>query len=123
MATDDDDLLDCFLNLPQMGTVPLPLSFQSCATAQAQDAALQQLVVDDPQHCARQQLAVGVDVVVCTKDANSPWKICIPTAELDNTVRWHHACPSHPGVQRLKDTIALHFAHPDLQQRCECIIR
>ena len=48
MAMDNPSLVDCFVNLPPLGDVPVPLSFEACATAQAQDATLQQKLVTDP---------------------------------------------------------------------------
>ena len=38
MAMDTPSLVDCFVNLPPLGDVPVPLSFEACAAAQAQDA-------------------------------------------------------------------------------------
>ena len=48
MAMDNPSLVDCFVNLPPLGDVPVPLSFEACAAAQAQDATLQQKLVTDP---------------------------------------------------------------------------
>ena len=48
MAMDNPSFVDCFVNLPPLGDVPVPLSFEACAAAQAQDAMLQQKVVANP---------------------------------------------------------------------------
>jgi RNase H-like domain found in reverse transcriptase len=42
VATDNEQLLECFVNYPAVVGTPLPLSYQAIATAQAQDAELQQ---------------------------------------------------------------------------------
>ena len=57
MAMDNPSLVDCFVNLPPLGEVPVPLSFEACAAAQAQDAMLQQKLVTDPARYAQNQLA------------------------------------------------------------------
>ena len=41
IAMDNPSLVDCFVNIPPLGEVPMPLSFEACAAAQAQDATLQ----------------------------------------------------------------------------------
>ena len=64
MAMDNPSLVDCFVNLPPLGDVPVPLSFEACAAAQAQDAMLQQKLVTNPAWYVQNQLAPNANVFV-----------------------------------------------------------
>ena len=118
----DYALLDCFVNFPNLPDVPLPLSYEACAAAQTQDVELQQLLIDQPTRYSRQLLAPNTYVIVHVRQPNDPWKICIPTAELDSTIEWYHTSLGHPGMIRTHDTIALQFYHRNLRRRCEALI-
>ena len=122
MAMDDPSLVDCFVNLPPLGNVPLPLSFEACAAAQAQDATLQQKLATDPARYVQNQLAPTANVICYLSQPNAPWKICIPDAKLDEIIQWHHTHLGHPGIKCTSDTIALHYYHPRLSARCEDLI-
>ena len=50
VTMDDDDMLECLLNFPD---VPHPLDFQALAIAQTQDAELQHKLQTDPTHYTR----------------------------------------------------------------------
>ena len=65
VATDDDDLLHCLLNFPEVDDdqSPHPLDFQAIATAQNTDEHLQQKLVDDPTHYARMLMAENVQLI------------------------------------------------------------
>ena len=122
MAMDNPSLIDCFVNLPPLGDVPVPLSFEACAAAQAQDATLQQKLVTDPARYVQNQLAPNANVICYLSQPNAPWKICIPDSKLDEIIQWHHTHLGHPGIKRTSDTIALHYYHPHLSARCEDLI-
>ena len=122
MAMDDPSLVDWFVNLPPLGNVPLPLSFEACAAAQAQDATLQQKLATDPARYVQNQLAPNANVICYLSQPNAPWKICIPDSKLDEIIQWHHTHLGHPGIKRTSDTIALHYYHPRLSARCEDLI-
>ena len=57
MATEDNDLLDCFFHLPMSEGLPFQLGYPDIAAAQGEDAHLQQLAQDEPHKYARQLLA------------------------------------------------------------------
>ena len=107
MAMDNPSLVDCFVNLPPLGDVPVPLSFEACATAQAQDATLQQKLVTDSARYVQNQLAPNANVICYLSQPNAPWKICIPDSKLDEIIQWHHTHLGHPGIKCTSDTIAL----------------
>ena len=122
MAMDNPSLVDCFVNLPPLGDVPVPLSFEACAAAQAQDAMLQQKLVTNPARYVQNQLAPNANVICYLSQLNAPWKICIPDSKLDEIIQWHHAHLGHPGIKCTSDMIALHSYHPRLSARCEDLI-
>ena len=122
MVMDNPSLVDCFANLPPLGDVPVPLSFEACAAAQAQDATLQQKLVTDPARYVQNQLAPNANVICYLSHLNAPWKICIPDSKLDEIIQWHHMHLGHPGIKRTSNTIALHYYHLRLSARCEDLI-
>jgi hypothetical protein len=85
VATDDKQLLECFVNYPAVVGTPLPLSYQAIATAQAQDAELQQCLTSEPNLYALQQLAPDANIL-CRIFTAHTWKICIPTQHLNDTI-------------------------------------
>ena len=119
MAMDNPSLVDCFVNLPPLGEVPVPLSFEACAAAQAQDAMLQQKLITDPAQYVQNQLAPNANVICYLSQPNAPWKICIPDSKLDEIIHWHH---THLGIKRTSDMIALHYYHLRLSACCEDLI-
>ena len=64
MTMDNPSLVDCFVNLPPLGDVPVPLSFEACTAAQAQDATHQQKLVTDPARYVQNQLAPNANVIL-----------------------------------------------------------
>jgi Integrase zinc binding domain len=105
VATNDKQLLECFVDYPAVVGTPLPLSYHAIATAQAQDAELQQRLTSEPNLYAH------------------TWKICIPTQHLNDTIlHWYHMSLGHPGMIRTHDTIALHFWHSHLRSQCKALI-
>ena len=122
MAMDNPSLVDCFVNLPPLGDVPVPLSFKACTAEQAQDATLQQKLVTVLARYVQNQLAPNANVICYLSQPNAPWKICIPDSKLDEIIQWHHTHLGHPGIKCTSDTIALHYYHPRLSARCEDLI-
>ena len=119
---DNPSLIDCFVNLPPLGDVPVPLSFEACAAAHAQDATLQQKLVTDPARYVQNQLAPNANVICYLSQPNAPWKICIPDSKLDDIIQWHPTHLGHLGIKQTSDTIALHYYHLHLSVRCEDLI-
>ena len=122
MAMDNPSLVDCFVKLPPLGEVPVPLSFEACAAAQAQDATLQQKLVTDLARYVQNQLAPNANVICYLSQLNALWKICIPDSKLDEIIQWHHTHLGHPGIKCTSDMIALHYYHLHLSACCEDLI-
>ena len=123
-ATDDDDLLQCFLNFPEVDDdTQHPLDFQAIAEAQADDEHLQQQVLQDPQHYAQVLMAPNVHLICYIPAEHQPWKICIPDASLDHMIRWYHLVLNHVGMIRLHQTMALNFYHRNMRTRIEHLVQ
>lgn len=119
MAIDDDDLFDCFINLPSYDAVPFVLNYQTIRTAQNGDARLQHLRDKYPDSFADQQLAHDLFVTCYLPKDNKPWKIYLPDDLLHPAVEWYHTVLGHLGQSRLFDTISLHLYNPSLKTKIE----
>jgi len=122
MAIDDDELLECFLHLPASTGIPFVLGYDTISASQIGDARLQLLRQQKPAQFAEQLLAPHTNVVVYIPEPNAPWKIYLPTDLLDTAVRWYHLALGHLGQNRLYDTMAVHFYHPDLRNKVESVV-
>ena len=122
LAIDDDDLLDCFVNLPESSGIPFVLDYNTIRNAQPGDARLEQLRQNHPNEIVDCTLAPGVDISCYSPDPNNPWKIYLPTTLLDDTIRWYHLALGHLGKNRLFDSINQTLYHPDLRNRVEHLV-
>ena len=122
MAIDDDDLLDCFVNLPSSEGIPFVLGYDNIASAQTRDAVLQQLRQKFPQKFVQQLLAPNRRVICYIPQHNQPWKIYLPGELLQHAVRWYHLALGHIGINRLYDTMSLHLYNPNLKSHIETMI-
>jgi hypothetical protein len=61
-----------------------------------------------------------VDVIVYIPEPNTPWKICLPTAILHNTVRWYHMSLNRIGMTRTYDTMSMYLYHEKLKNVLLC---
>jgi hypothetical protein len=109
MAIDDDDLLDCFVHLPDQSGIPFVFDYETIADAQTRDAKLQQLAQREPMKYIRQLLAPNMHVWCYISESNVPWKIFLPNELLESAIRWYHLTLDHIGGSRLWDTIRMHF--------------
>ena len=92
-------MLECLLNLPDIdNTASHPLDFQALALAQAQDAGLQCKQQTDPTHYVRRLFDTGVYLLVFVSPAVARWRICIPSARLDQMIQWYHLVLNHVGI-------------------------
>jgi hypothetical protein len=90
MVTDNPDLLDCFVHLPDQQGVPFQMDYHKIAEAQLQDAALLQQAQSQPQRVQQRLLAAGTQLYCYIATPCGPWKIYLPTNLLQDTVRWYH---------------------------------
>ena len=122
MATDDPNLLDCFVHLPSFNGIPFVLDYNTMRNAQGGDARLQALAAAHPEQFALQLLAPDTQLLCYLPGPNQPWKICLPTTLLDQAVHWYHYALGHLGQVRLYDTMSQHLYHPDLRNRVEYVV-
>ena len=110
VAIDDEALLDCFLNYPEVAPEqPFVLEYSVIGDAQNNDAELLTALQESPQKYSRKLLATNANLICYTSEPNAPFKICIPDGYLDKIVQWYHQVLSHIGARRLAATIGLHF--------------
>ena len=117
----DKDVHDCFLNLPlEDGATAIALDYHQLAQAQLADPDLQQRRWQHPMQHPNNMLS-GVHLITYKKDASTPWKICLPTQQLQQIVHWYHEALAHSGANRLFQTIDRHFCHPKLRSTIKYI--
>ena len=120
---DDNQLIDCFVHLPDQAGIPFVLDYETIATAQAGDAQLQQLAAQHPARYVQQMLAPNRPVYCYIKEINAPWKIYLPDELLEAAIRWYHLALGHVGSNRLHATMAAQFYHRNLRNRCEDVVQ
>ncbi|GAX16309.1 hypothetical protein FisN_35Hu008 [Fistulifera solaris] len=122
MAIDDDDLLDCFVNLPDFKSAPFVLDYNTIREAQSRDTRLKALREKHPEHFADQLLAPDLYLTCFLPKKNKPWKIYLPDELLHQAVLWYHTALGHLGQSRLFDTMRLHLSNPDLRTKIEDLV-
>ena len=123
MVTDDTDLRDCFVHLPDQHGVPFQLDYHTIAQAQLQDAALQQQRQTQPLRIQRRLFAPGMQLYCYITTPGGQGKIYLPDVLLQDSVKWYHLALGHSGTTRLADTLRMHFHNPRLQQACETEVK
>ena len=121
--TEDSELLDCFLNLPEITpganeTMPSPLNFEWLQSKQNQDATIQDWVQRHPQTFQTRAFTESVDLVTHVRqgdDPNMDWKIVIPENIINQVIKWFHQVLGHPGNNRMRDAIQARYWHPNLR--------
>ena len=86
MAIDDDDLLDCFVHLPQQAGVPFQMDFATIHLNQQNDNDLLDHAQRSPDRVVQMQMAPNVSVYCYIPEQNAPWKIYLPRRLLNNVV-------------------------------------
>ena len=109
MAADDNELLECFVHLPDQAGIPFVLDYRTISEAQNQDAELKALIEKHPLQYVKQALAPDTWVHCYIKETNSPWKVYLPNSLLSDAIKWYHLALSHTGSTRLYDTMKMHF--------------
>ena len=79
--TEDNELLDCFLNLPEVTpganeTLPSPLNFEWLQSKQSQDALIQSWVQKHPQTFQTRPFSDNVNLVIHVKQGDDPNMDC-----------------------------------------------
>jgi hypothetical protein len=69
------------------------------------------------------QFFQGVELISYRPTPTTAWRICIPTNQLLPLVPWFHQVLGHPGIHRLRDSIATHFYHLQLRATVNDVIK
>jgi hypothetical protein len=115
IATDDDDLLDCFIHLPMTENVPFVLDYGRIAQAQGGDAHLMQSRQQHPNKFINNLLAPNTHIWCYLESPNQPWRIYLPDAILLWAIKWYHYTLSHIGCCCLADTMSMTFYNPSCE--------
>jgi hypothetical protein len=78
MVINDDNILDCFVHLPDQADIPFVLDYKNIADAQTRDAELQHLVQQEPNKYVQQMLAPNTHIWCYIKEPHAPSKIFLP---------------------------------------------
>ena len=120
---DDDDMLDCFLNLPTVDHEhPFMLEYTYIAEQQDQDAALLTALEND-ERLQRVQMSQDANIICYRKTPNDDPRIYIPDSLLERLTNWYHQVLNHPGMNRLYETINTHMYNSQLRKTCENVAR
>lgn len=120
---EDDELIESYLNHPELPVLRNPITMQNIQQNQQQDQRLFQLCHDPTTVWQFPMKRIQNREVICFKPSrDSPegdWKIALPLALLDPVIVWYHLVLGHCGSTRLYQTIGRRFAVPGLKKRCE----
>lgn len=130
---DIDDMLDSYLNLPEMEIIEEnPLNFAHIYEMQQADEKLIAMQQKFPEQYINKTLDDDVPDIICyvrpNDDRESQWRIALPEGMLLPTVIWFHQVLGHPGEKRLRETLQQRYYHPQLRRivdryRCEHCLR
>ena len=124
MATDDDDLFDCFVHLPDQAGIDFVPDYKTIAAAQHRDADLKKLATTESSKDQYPTLKMtdDTDIICYLPKSDSQWKIYLPDEILEDAINWYHLSLSHAGGTRLYDTINLFYYNPKLKTLSEKIV-
>ena len=113
---DNDELLDCFVNLPAPTVCRNPHDMKYLQQQQFMDPPLLQKRNQRPNEFPVKYVQ-GIPVI-CRKngpaDPEKDWKVCLPTAMLQDAARWYHLVLGHAGTKRMFAAITKMFFHPNI---------
>ena len=122
-VVDDDEMLDCFLNLPPAQDMQYPLDRQWIQQNQFNDVILQATRAANPQRYPVKYF--GTVPLMCYKDQpddpEHKWRIYLPNDLLDDTIRWFHLVLGHAGKTRVYDSIRKLLYNPGLKRRVDML--
>ncbi|KAL7530913.1 LOW QUALITY PROTEIN: hypothetical protein ACHAXR_008651, partial [Thalassiosira sp. AJA248-18] len=115
---DDQEMLDCFVNLPSDPTPENPLNFEWLREQQQNDMELLDRAQRLPQQYINKTLTRGVDLLCHVKpgeDAATQWKIALARDAITPVLKWFHQVLGHPGENRMRSAISSRYYHPNLR--------
>jgi hypothetical protein len=108
---DDEELLECFLNLPNADDIPFALDPKCIAQGQNDDPELLQRQIVHPLQYPEQQFG-NTRVLSFQPIPNAHSKICIPTHQLEDVINWFHFALNHCGFHASTDCMNWHQWSP-----------
>ena len=99
--SEDEDLLDCFLSLPNIETTEKnPLNFEWIEEGQLRDMQLQNWKHRLPTQFITRQFGNETELITHVKpgdNAGMECKIVFPEAQIKPVIKWFHQILKHPG--------------------------
>ena len=118
--SEDEDLLDCFLNLPNMETGENnPLNLKWIEGGQIQDLQLQNWKHRLSTQFITRQFGNETRLITHVKpidNANMEWEIVFTEAQIEPVIKWFHQVLGYPGENRLRDAILMRYYHLDFRR-------
>ena len=116
LIVDNDTLLDCFVNMPAPAACRNPHDMRYLQQQQFMDPPLMQKRQERPDEYPIKYVQ-GIPVV-CRKfgpaDPSNEWRVCLPTAMLQEVTLWYHLVLGHAGARRTYESVKKTFHHPNL---------
>ena len=117
---DELELLDCFLNLPEMDAPEEnPLNYAHIRDCQKEDNFLSQRIKKYPERYVEKELEPGVNVMCYippkSSDPDTDWRIALPDNMVKSTVDWFHLVMGHPGTKRLREALEARYHNESLR--------
>jgi hypothetical protein len=120
---EDNELIHCFLNLPDLNYEPFPLDSECIVQGQQADQLLLQEHMNHPLLYLSQYFN-GLGMILYCVKPTTPWQICIlVTNQLLQLVSWFHEVLGHCGIHHLCDSIMTHFCCPQLRATVNDVIK
>jgi hypothetical protein len=117
---DEPELMESFLNYPELEEMENPISMARIQEGQFEDQELNQRRQQMPENFPIKEIQ-GRNVICYRENPNAEpgdWKIAIPTELLGPILIWYHRILGHCGINRLYDSIRTHFYFPSLKDHC-----
>jgi len=109
-----------FVELPWCGRQHVaPAWFLGFSNAQAQVAGLQHKLQTDPTRYTWRIFDSGVNLILFASSPMAQWRICIPSVKLDQMIHWYHMMLNHVSINRLYESMTMHFYHSNLRMHIE----
>ena len=117
---DDNEMIECFLNLPSTNEMPNPISLREIKDHQLRDNDLTRLATEVPERFPINLVSNTPLITIKGVDKQYPddWKIFVPPTLIHDMIKWYHETLGHCGTQKLYNTIRSRFYSPNLSVLC-----
>jgi hypothetical protein len=117
---EDQELFDCFLNLPELDNPEEnPLNYSHIRDRQQSCSKLTRTRDMQPDRYFEKELEDGINIICYAKTPNDKeenWKIALPDNMVEETVEWFHLVMGHPGRSRLRDFLQSRYHNTNLRR-------